>query len=134
MIVAVQEFEVKFDRLFSCEDGYDAFLVQLGSFLWRGIGTCWCHLATLQTGPNNLKELLRGGFSQIERDLIRRQHGFIGRRGSGREVEKRRQQIRGKRCIVEVDEALSDGEKIRRGQRREQLDEKMQDLIQKNAA
>lgn len=97
MVVSVEEFEVKFDALFSAQDGDDAFamarsriwLLLLGS---RGGALGGLDRLRRERRSHDLEEFLRRSLGEVERDLVGREHflflGFDGLLGRRRKVEE----------------------------------------------
>ena len=91
-------------------------------------------ISPLQARTHDLEELLRRGFGEVERDLIRREDllvvRFNGYRdgGVGAEGEKGGDEGGGEGGVVKVDEALCDGKVVGGGKGGEELDEKVEDL------
>lgn len=142
MVVAVKELEVEADRLLATEDRHDPLTMKLRPSLGRGLlprndnrnSKSLASISTLQARAHDLEELLRRRFGEVEGDLVGGKNLLVvhfnrgGGGGVGGEGEERGDEGRGEGGVVEVDEALGDGEVVGRGEGGEELDEEVKDL------
>ena len=128
MIILVQEFEIKSNALLSRENGDDPLTMQRGSLDDHVRSSS--DLAR-QLVADDLEETLIRSFGQIEGDLVGDEDLFVGGKSGrgGAEGSEGGEEGGGEGGIVEVDEALGDGEVVGGREGSEELDEEMEDLI-----
>lgn len=126
VVVAVEELKVKLDRLFAAEDGDDP---RPG-----GVDVRLALVNALEGRTDDFEELLSGGLSKVEGDLVGGEDVVVGdggRGGGGGKGEERGKEVGREGGVVEVDEALADGKVVGGREGREKLDELLEDLFKK---